>query len=268
MILNTKSSQNLLSFKLFNIFKKFILIIFIANLLIKQSFAIEIWNSELGIKKLQTSQFNNDFYQLVNFYQPQINPIYCGIATALIIKNAIYYSNIPSQKISEYQKPNGDIIPFNLYISQDDFFNEETDKIKHRDIIKFKKTKNNSNEYDPGLSLSDFQKIIKIHKIKSKINYIYNVNEDEIINFRKLLKKILSDKNKFLVANFDGKILGAKTNGHISPIVAYNQDSDEILILDVALHKNQWYWVNISDLLKAMNTKDGENYRGYAILYK
>jgi hypothetical protein len=98
--------------------------------------------------------------------------------------------------------------------------------------------------------------------------YIYNVNEDEIINFRKLLKKILSDKNKFLVANFDGKILGAKTNGHISPIVAYNQDSDEILILDVALHKNQWYWVNISDLLKAMNTKDGENYRGYAILYK
>ena len=30
--------------------------------------------------------------------------------------------------------------------------------------------------------------------------------------------------------------------------------------------KNPWYWVPISHLYKAMNTKDGNNYRGWLII--
>ncbi len=36
--------------------------------------------------------------------------------------------------------------------------------------------------------------------------------------------------------------------------------------MDVAGHKNSWYWVKIKDLLQSMNTKDGDNYRGYLII--
>lgn len=167
-------------------------------------------------------------------------------------------------------RPDGSIIKFPLFVSQDEFFNEKTERIKEKSIVDFQKKSLNLSpaDYDPGLNLSDFSKILKVHKIKSKIYYQTEFNEDKVNQFRMNLKKILSDQDKFLIANFDGKILQAKTNGHISPIVAFDEYSDSILILDVALHKNQWYWVKVSDFVKAMNTKDGNNFRGYLVVWR
>jgi hypothetical protein len=69
-----------------------------------------------------------------------------------------------------------------------------------------------------------------------------------------------------LLINFNGKILGLKTAGHISPLVAFDKETDSVLMLDVAGHKNGWYWVNLEDLIKAMNTKDGNNFRGFLVV--
>ena len=63
-------------------------------------------------------------------------------------------------------------------------------------------------------------------------------------------------------------VLENKTRGHISLIAAYQQDSDEVLVLDAALHKNQWQWVSLSNIISAMNTKDGNQYRGYMTVEK
>ena len=54
----------------------------------------------------------------------------------------------------------------------------------------------------------------------------------------------------------------------MSLISAYQQDSDEVLVLDVALHKNQWQWVAVSDIVSAMNTLDDKTYRGYLVVQK
>lgn len=245
-----------------------IVIFFVLNF--TNAFALQIWNSQEGIAKFNSSQYKNDFFQLANFYQAQKNPLYCSVASALIIKNALFYPDIASQSSAETIRPDGSVIEFPLFISQDEFFNEKTDKIKEKAVVDFQKKSPHlsPSDYDPGINLSDFSKILKLHKIKSKIYYQTEFNEDKVSDFRENLKKILIDQDKFLIANFDGKILQAKTNGHISPIVAFDQDSDSILILDVALHKNQWYWVKVSDFVKAMNTKDGNNFRGYLVVWR
>ena len=263
MIFNIKSSQKLFRLKFFGIF-----FVFIFNF--QNAFALEIWNSEQGIAMFNSSQYKNDFFQLANFYQAQENPLYCSSASALIVKNALFYPEIPSQNSSETIKPDGTKILFPLYISQHEFFNDKTETIKEKSVIDFQKksTTLSPNDFDPGLNLSDFAKILKIHKIKSKIYHQTEFNENEINKFREVLKDILNDKNKFLIANFDGKIIQAKTNGHISPIVAFDEISDSLLILDVALHKNQWYWVKVADFVKAMNTIDGKNFRGYLIVWR
>lgn len=254
-----------------NIFK----IIFLFLLITKNSFATEVWNSKIGRNRLNSSNYKNDFYQLVNFFQAQINPIFCTSATALILKNAIFYNQIDSQKDGELVKPNGDIIPFKLYLSQQKFFNEKTDKIKSREIIFFKeknliKKSDGSlyNDFDPGLNLNDFAKILKTHKLNSSLHHQSDSSQASIDNFRSIVKKILNDEENFLVVNFNGNIFGNSTNGHISPVVAYDQESDSLLVLDVALHKNQWYWVDLVDMIKAMNTLDNEQYRGYLIVSK
>ncbi len=243
-------------------FKK---IIFCLFFFVNQSLANEIWNSPEGLKRLEKSQFKNDFYQLVNFYQPQINPVYCSIASSVIILNALNYGEIPSQKSGEIIEPNGDLLEFELY-TQQGFLNEETDKIKSQKIIEYK-AKNSNSKYDAGVSLGDLSRMLsEVYRLKTRAVSIEEDNREVKEKFRQTLKKILNEKRRFVIANFNGEILGQKTEGHFSPIAAYDEDSDSVLILDVALHKNQWFWTPISNLISAMNTKDGKLYRGYLVV--
>lgn len=250
-------------------FTKILTSIFLSSLFISTSFAqTTAWNSPEGLKKLEKSQFKNDFYQLVNFYQPQENPLFCGIASATIILNAFDHGNIASQKEGEIKRPKSDkVVPYPLY-KQQSFFNKKTEKIKKRAIIEFreKNERHGKKFYDPGVSLDDYSKLLKKgHGLKIFVTHAKKYDQKSIARFREILKQVLSDDEKFIIANFNGKMMGRSTKGHISPLVAYETESDSVLILDVALHKNKWYWVPLEQLYQAMNSKDGDDYRGYLV---
>jgi hypothetical protein len=227
--------------------------------------------SEEGRQIIKKSKYNNDFYQLINFFEPQINPAYCGIATAVIILNAINYGKIENQPDLSIHKPledGGGIIKFNLN-SQINFLNERTDKIKDRKIINYQQPLQSTKKFDPGLSLQDFATILtKIHGLKTRIYFVETFNDKSIDHFRETLKDVLQDETRFLVANFDGYLINNKTSGHISPIAAYDQDSDRLLILDVATHKNKWQWVDLTKFYEAMHSLDGTSYRGFVLITK
>jgi len=234
---------------------------------------VEIWNTSKGLQKLDRSRFKKDFYQLVNFFEPQINPIYCSIATGTILLNALNYGNIPSQKDSEVQKPEivgNNIIEFHLY-SQNGFLNDKTDKIKKHEVIRYEATTiiNDKEVYDPGLSMTDFSLMLsKAYNLKVSVTYAKKSDIKSIDTFRQTLKKYLIEDRYFIVVNFDGKILNLATRGHVSPIAAYDEESDSALVLDVALHKTQWYWTPLEKLYAAMNTMDNQTYRGYLLVGK
>ncbi len=255
---------------------KIISAIFIFAIVVcSESFAMEneVWNSPQGMKRFEESLFKNDFYQLANYYQPQINPLYCSIATSVILLNAMHPNDeIPSQAVGEVRRPDsegGTIIEYHSY-SQLSFLNEKTDKIKKRDIIQLKaplNIKSGKKIYDAGLSLSDFSDILsQVYGLKSKVKSLKRNDQKSVNVFREELKKYLSDSENFVVVNFDGTVLGTKTSGHFSPVGAYDQATDSVLIMDVALHKNPWYWAPLTKLYDAMNTRDGYVYRGYAVV--
>ena len=233
------------------------------------------WNSFDGIKRLESSQHKNDFYQLVNYFQPQINPLYCSAASSVMILNAISGNGkAPSQKDLEVQLPKalGDgKIEFKSY-SQLTFFNEQTDKIKDRKIIDLKNitlaNENDAKNFDPGLTIDELEQILsKVYHLKVKKIYVDKIKPKLINKFREQVKQILVDEDQYLVINFYGKILGFGV-GHFSPAVAFDEKSDSVLVMDVSGHNRGWYWVEIADLMKAMNTKDGNHYRGYLIIHK
>ena len=260
-------------------FKKFLISFFLIVNFTFSAFAeenkqVEIWNSEKGLKMLNESQFKNDFYQLINFFQPQINPLYCSAATSTIILNALNYSNIPSQKSAEVTKPEamgGGVLEFHSYL-QSNFFNEKTDRIKKREIIDLKapsKKIDGKEIYDPGLNLATLSKILsQVYGLKTKVTYVAKINEKSINKFRQKLKEVLADDKNFMIVNFDGMLIGNKTRGHVSPVGAYDEKTDSVLVLDVALHKNSWYFVSVEKLFAAMNSKDGDSFRGYLVVSK
>lgn len=232
------------------------------------------WGTQKSIELLNKSNFKNDFYQLANFYQPQINPFFCGVASSVIILNAINYNNIESQKEIEFKNEKilgTKVLEYKAY-SQFNFLNDKTDKIKNRDIVELKKPfeiKNGKEIYDPGFTLSQLESILKnVHNLKVKKVYAKNNKEKSIENFRKDLKKYLIDNSHFIIVNIDGSYLFENAGGHLSPVVAYDEKSDYVMVMDVAIHKRPWYFVKTQDLFQAMNSLDGSNYRGYLIISK
>ncbi len=256
----------------------FLVLLFTSNSFAEDRVISVPWNSSEGIKRFESSQFKNDFFELADHFQPQINQFYCGPATSVIILNAIsHHGESPSQKDLEAKAPkafgyNKNKIEFKTY-SQLTFLNDKTNKIKDRKIVELQNiTPTNENDvknFDPGLTLAQLRDILsKTYNLKVKLTYVENADNKTVNEFRSLVKKVVVDNKKYLVSNFNGQLLGQKTRGHISPIIAYDESSDSVLVMDVAGHKNGWYWAEIYDLVDAMNTKDGDKYRGYLVISK
>ncbi|WP_455374946.1 phytochelatin synthase family protein [Kaarinaea lacus] len=232
------------------------------------------WNSDEGKKRFFRSKYNNDFFQLAHHYQPQANPLYCGIASSVIVLNSIRASSgkIPVQPQLSIKKPvelGGDVVPYNLY-SQTSLLNETTDKVKPRQIIQLKNIsdsgKGNAEKFDPGLKLAELKGVLESYKLMVEK---YSADSDLKIGadkFRNKIKTILTDKEKFILINYKSNMVGQMSSGHISPLGAYDEQSDSVLVLDVAAYQNPWIWIPVQDLYASMHTKDGDHYRGYLVV--
>ena len=232
------------------------------------------WNSDEGKKRFFRSKYNNDFFQLAHHYQPQANPLYCGIASSVIVLNSIRAASgkIPVQPQLSVKKPDelgGDIVPYNLY-SQNSFLNESTDKVKPRQIIQLKniddKGKATTGQFDPGLKLAELKGVLESYNLAVEKHSADEDTKAGAEKFRATLKSILDDKNRFLLINYKSNMVGQASSGHISPVGAYDELSDSVLVLDVAAYQNPWVWIPVRDLYASMHTKDGDYYRGYLVV--
>ena len=224
------------------------------------------WNTPEGQSRLSRSRFKADFFQLAQYYQPQANPLYCGIASSVILLNAMRQSRAvaPSQPALELSvsTPTGTrTVPFPAY-SQQTYLNDKTDQIKQRSIIEFR----DPVTVDPGLTLKNLSDILRSYDVKTTLYYAEAITAAGSAELRDTLKRVLLDNDHYLVANFRGKRIGAPTGGHISPLVAYDQPTDSVLVLDVAGHKNPWYWAPVTSIYTAMHTHDGDYYRGWLVV--
>ena len=228
------------------------------------------WDTEEGQTRLARSSYKNDFFQLADNFQPQANPLYCGIASSVIVLNAMRLNRneVPSQRSLEVVVPSamgGGRLQYREY-SQMTLLDERTEPVKARVVIELKNAGDEAGKIQPGLTLAQLKGILKAYHARVVLHYVDTDSEDAIRGFRKDLKAVLTDSERFLVVNFKGKALGTSTDGHISPVAAYDEQSDSVLVLDVAGHRNPWYWAPAADLYGAMHTLDGEHYRGYLVI--
>ncbi|WP_298775909.1 phytochelatin synthase family protein [uncultured Shewanella sp.] len=219
------------------------------------------WHSSEGRNRLLTAQPNDDFYILSNFFQPQIHPTYCGIASAVIVLNALFQPLNQAPTACHIQKiRNKKCVNLYLYaFLQTTFLGKKTDYIKEKEVIEFVK-KTPSGEYQPGLSLDKLADLL--HHYKAKVKTTFAKQENELKLFRSTLLSTLAKQNHYIIIHFRCDYLGGLPSGHISPICAYHQASDSVLVLDVAAHKTPWYWAPLKELYQSMQESYGYQVQG------
>lgn len=77
-------------------------------------------------------------------------------------------------------------------------------------------------------------------------------------------------QREFVMCSYSRKTLNQTGDGHFSPMAAYNEKEDQVLIMDVARFKYKPHWVPVQCLWEAMlplDTETGKS-RGWYVLWK
>ena len=224
-------------------------------------------NSPDGRNLLDSTKYKEDFYQVLQNFEAQSHPAFCAVASSVIVLNALrsgrdFYPGLKKTSFYIGKKK----FKHERYF-QSLFLNRRTDAIKPRSSVLSLK--------DAGFNLWQITKILrKVYKLSVYVVRAKPKSRLGLAKFRIGLKKYLSDKTHFILANFQRSglhFVKKATNelakgGHFSPIVAYNPKKDMVLVAEVNATKFPWYWVSVRDLYNAMATKDGAKFRGYLVI--
>ncbi|HEY9671126.1 MAG TPA: phytochelatin synthase family protein [Waterburya sp.] len=189
------------------------------------------FNSAEGEKLLLDSQSRQDYFPLTIQFVTQKNQAYCGVASSVMVLNAL---GIAAPEAPEFGQ-------FRVF-TQDNFFNSQAQTVIKPEVVARQ-----------GMTLDQLGQLLEAYPVKAQVYHAGDLTLDE---FRSLVVKNLQEPGNFVVVNYLRKVIGEESGGHISPVAAYNKETDRFLILDVSRYKYPPVWVKAEDLWKAMATVD------------
>lgn len=196
---------------------------------------IDVGSSE-GADMLLRASTKTDYEQLAPAFVAQSRRGFCGVASSVAVINAALHPQPP--------------------LTQETLFTPAAAAVRGPVAVSFH-----------GLTLDQLAGIIGAHSLRVEVVHAANSDAD---SFRNAVRGALDDPSVFLVVNYDRASLGQQGCGHISPVAAYDAETDRVLILDVAAHKYPYTWVPISKLWTAMETTDSSSRqtRGFLLVSK
>jgi hypothetical protein len=201
-------------------------------------------DSGKGSALLQESEALQSYWPLSIQFVTQKNQAFCGVASIVMVLNAL---GIPAPTAPEFE-------PYRTF-TQENVFTPATETIlPQATVLKM------------GMTLDQIGAFIATYAVKAKIHH---ASDSSLEEFRKLAKEYLNASGHHVIVNYLRKSMGQEKGGHISPLAAYDADTDRFLILDVARYKYPPVWVSAADLFAAMNTTDSENQnrtRGFVLV--
>ena len=196
-----------------------------------------------GAALLFDAEASNDYFSLSIHFTTQDNPAYCGPASIAMVLNAL-----------EVPRPPSDMTLGLGMFDQDNIFTPAAEAVKPAAAIM-------SPPY--GMTLDELAGVLASHDLSTEV---VHAADSDLDTFRQSAIAQLYDSDHFILVNYLRKAIGQEAGGHISPLGAYDEDTDRFLILDVTRYKYPPVWVEAAALFSAMNTIDSDNEgktRGY-----
>jgi hypothetical protein len=139
--------------------------------------------------------------------------------------------------------------------TQDNVLNAQTEAVLPVEVIK-----------KQGITLDQLGGLLAVQPVTVSVRH---AADSGVEAFRREAREALAAPGQFVIVNYLRKAIGQERGGHISPLAAFDAESDRFLILDVARYKYPPVWVKTADLFAAMNTTDPDNEnrtRGYVLV--
>jgi Phytochelatin synthase len=202
--------------------------------------------SDAGEAILIDADAREAYFPLVNSFVTQQNQAFCGVASTVMILNAM---ELPAPAVPAFD-------PYRTF-TQDNLLTAETEKIIPLATIK-----------KQGITVDQLAGMVGTFAVNVTLTH---AAESSVEKFRTDARNALASPGQFVIVNYLRKAIGQEKGGHISPLAAFDVETDRFLILDVARYKYPPVWVKAADLFAAMNTTDSDNAnktRGYLVVSK
>jgi hypothetical protein len=236
---------------------------------VAENVALVPWNSEESAARLARARHKADFFTLANNFVSQENAMWCGPASAAIVLNSLRLgkkNDLPVDKSSIGEKED-------VYLPRD--YNPYFEKYTQRNLFKEgAKSKieilgkpvavKGDMKSDSGIQLRQLAALLSMHGLDVQLRIAGESLSDETIKAELIAN--LSSPDDYVLVNFTRKALGQMGGGHISPVAAYDDESDSFLVMDVNPNRASWVWVKTKDLIAAMRTFDTVENRGYLLI--
>ncbi len=226
------------------------------------------FDSEEGLARLSRSNARVDFPELANQFEAEYNAAFCGPASAAIVLNAIKGRSAGAPHDHSRLRPeDGRYAPPGVDASiarytQDNVF-DKADKTRAQ-VFGEPLTINGKQVHDFGVQIRQLDQLLRANGVATRLVIVDDAKPESDI--RADLVDSLKRRGDYVIVNYQRKAAGQEGPAHISPLGAYDAQSDSFLVLDVNPSRTDWVWMPAANLIRGMRTFDTVENRGYTVV--
>jgi hypothetical protein len=230
--------------------------------------ALVAFASDEGVARFAHAGARADFAALANQFEAQLNTAFCGPTSAAIVLNAIRsrsadlprdHGRLKDGDLANLPSGRDPIVP---RYTQDSVIaqGEKTRAQVLGELV----TINGKPMRDFGYQLRQFDQMLRAHGLATRLVVVDDRMPDEPV--RAELVENLKRAGDYVIVNYRREAVGQRGGGHISPLGAYDAESDSFLVLDVNPAAAGWVWMPAVTLIQGMRTFDTLENRGYVLV--
>ena len=192
-------------------------------------------NDAAGRRLLERSRAQTDFLPLVEQFVTQANLAFCGVASAVMALNSLA---VPAPAAAGYG-------PYRFW-TQDNLFGTAAAQATVAPETVARR----------GMTLAQLAGLLAQPGVTVQR---WHGDQLSLPQLRGLLRQSLADPSDRLLVNYHRSAVGQLGGGHISPLAAYDERGDRVLLLDVARYRYPSVWVSIPALWQGIRMVDGDS---------
>ncbi|HVU02480.1 MAG TPA: phytochelatin synthase family protein [Polyangiaceae bacterium] len=221
--------------------------------------------------RFERSRAKVDFFKLANQFEAQENGGFCGLASGVIVLNALRVDRKTEDKPRDTSSIAPDVArtippqfdPFFARYTQGTFMDARFESVNPRAVF-FGQPRAPGQKPEPGLALRELGAILQAHGLSVVVHPVEDPAREK--EEKAEIVQNLRTAGDYVIVNYHRPELGQPGGGHLSPLGAYDKASDSFLVLDVNANAQRWVWAPAKALFVAMRTRGGSENRGYLLV--